>query len=77
MSDAVKRCFDVRITVGQRTIFMDGNTGFFGMVDIHAHFCSLFAADLVFSKRKAGFFTTFYRTKALPSVFFQKMIGDT
>lgn len=29
MSDAVKRCFDVWITVGQRTIFMDGNTGFF------------------------------------------------
>ena len=48
---------------------MDGDTGFRGMVDVHAHFRALFAADLVIGEFKTCLLTALYETKALFFIF--------
>jgi len=48
---------------------MDGDTGFCGMVDVHAHFRAFFAADLVIGEFETRFLTALYKTEPLLFVF--------
>ena len=48
---------------------MDGDTGFRGMVDVHSHLRTLFAADLVIGEFKTRLLTALYETKALFFIF--------
>ena len=73
----IEGIFDFLVSLLERTVFQNRDTGFFRMVDIHAHFCPLFAADLIIFKGKPCFFAAFYIAKALTLIFFEKVTGDT
>lgn len=54
-----------RGTFFKNFVFMDGDTGFGGMIDIHTHFSTLFAGNLIVRKLETGLFAAFYKAKAL------------
>ena len=72
--DTVKGRLDVRVTLQERFVFGNGHTGLFGMVDVHAHLGTFFAADLIIRQGETRFLAAFDIAEALASVFFQKVL---
>lgn len=72
--DTVKGRLDVRVTLQERFVFGNGHTGFFGMVDVHAHLGTFFAADFIIRQGETRFLAAFDIAEALASVFFQKVV---